>query len=162
MFPLPSFRKSSPLIKPLLANQRFNIVRPVFSQSQDFGSSSLSLLKPSFGGSGSGDKKSGEGLLLLLLLRSISSGVLIVGSSLGFCYLSHSFDRNSLVSFADAPNEAIDGDAQFEHAIPQKKSKFLFGGNLGKLMKHQLSIICYCISTFFYIKCWKLSAFFFL
>ncbi|XWS73010.1 hypothetical protein CRYUN_Cryun02cG0089200 [Craigia yunnanensis] len=121
MIPLLSLWKSSPLIKPALANQRSNSVRPVFNQSQDSGSSSLRLLKPSFGGPGSGDKKGGKELLLLLL-RSISSGVLIVGSSLGFCYLSHSFDRNSLVSFADAPNGgAIDGDA------PQKKSKFLFG-----------------------------------
>ena len=88
MFSLPSLRKSSTLIKPVLANQHSNSVRPVFNQSQDSGSSSPSFLKPSFGGSGSSEKKNGEELLLLLL-RSISSGVLIVGSSLGFCYLSH-------------------------------------------------------------------------
>ncbi|XWS17060.1 hypothetical protein CRYUN_Cryun33cG0035400 [Craigia yunnanensis] len=89
MFSLPSIRNPSTLIKPVLANQRSNSVRPVFNQSQDSGSSSPSFLKPSFGGSGSGEKKSGDELLLLLL-RSISSGVLIVGSSLSFCYLSHS------------------------------------------------------------------------
>ncbi|XP_021277153.1 calcium uptake protein, mitochondrial-like [Herrania umbratica] len=131
MFSLPSLRKSLLLIKPVLSNQRSNtIVRPVFNQSQGSGLSSSSLVKPSFGGSGSGDNKSGE-QLLLLLLRSVSSGVLIIGSSLGFSYLSHSsFDRNSLVSFADAPKEAtwaMNGDDRFEHAIPQKKSKFLVG-----------------------------------
>ncbi|XVE98443.1 hypothetical protein REPUB_Repub03eG0107000 [Reevesia pubescens] len=62
------------------------------NQSHDASTSSLSLLKPSFGG----------------LLLFVSSGV----------------------SFADAPNGATlatDGVAdQFEHAIPQKKSKFIF------------------------------------
>ncbi|KAK6248303.1 hypothetical protein QUC31_019868 [Theobroma cacao] len=131
MFSLPSLRKSSLLIKPVRSNQRSNTaVRPVFNQPQGSGSSSLGLVKPSFGGSGSRDNKSGE-QLLLFLLRSVSSGVLIVGSSLGFSYFAHSsFDRNSLASFADAPKEATwatNGDDRFEHAIPQKKPKFLVG-----------------------------------
>ncbi|WRX34153.1 hypothetical protein QQP08_026640 [Theobroma cacao] len=131
MFSLPSLRKSSLLIKPVRSNQRSNTaVRPVFNQPQGSGSSSLGLVKPSFGGSGSRDNKSGE-QLLLFLLRSVSSGVLIVGSSLGFSYFAHSsFDRNSLASFADAPKDATwatNGDDRFEHAIPQKKPKFLVG-----------------------------------
>ncbi|XP_022731041.1 calcium uptake protein, mitochondrial-like isoform X1 [Durio zibethinus] len=125
MFSLPSLRKSAPLIKPVvLANQRPNSVRPVFNQSQDSGSSPLSLLKPSSGGSGSGGDNKSREELLLSLLRSISSGVLIVGSSLGFCCLSHSG-----VSLADAPSGATwatDANAQFGEAIPQKKSRFLF------------------------------------
>ncbi|OMO80257.1 Calcium-binding EF-hand [Corchorus olitorius] len=100
MFSLPSLRKSSPLIKPVLASQRSSSgVRPLFSQPQGSASSSSSLSKPLSGGSGSGhENKSGEELLLFLL-RSVSSGVLIVGSS--FC-----LDRNSFVSFADAPKGA--------------------------------------------------------
>ncbi|OMO65177.1 Calcium-binding EF-hand [Corchorus capsularis] len=127
MFSLPSLRKSSPLIKPVLANQRSSSgVRPLFSQPQGSASSSSSLSKPLSGGSGSGENKSTGDELLLFLLRSVSSGVLIVGSS--FC-----LDRNSFVSFADAPKGAtssIDGDDdqfQLEHSIHQKKSKFLFG-----------------------------------
>ncbi|XVF88262.1 hypothetical protein PTKIN_Ptkin19aG0035700 [Pterospermum kingtungense] len=126
MFSLPSLRKGSALIRPVLANHRSTSFRPVFYQSQDSaGSSSPSFFKPSFGGSGSGEKKSGEELFLYLL-RSISSGVLIVGSSLGFCYLSHSG-----VSFSDSPNGgttwAKHGASQFEQSITQKESKFLFG-----------------------------------
>ncbi|XWS17029.1 hypothetical protein CRYUN_Cryun33cG0032400 [Craigia yunnanensis] len=100
MFSLSSLRKSSALIKPVLANQRSNSVHLVFNQSQDSGSSSPSFLKLSFGGSGFSEKKSGEELLLLLL-RTIFSRVSIIGSSLGFCYLSHSG-----VSFSDALNGA--------------------------------------------------------
>lgn len=133
MFSLTSLRKlGSALIRPpVLANQRYsNSFRPVFYQSQvdSAGSSLPSLFKPSFGGSG--EKQSGTEEVLQLLLRSICSGVLIVGSSLGFCYLSHSG-----VSFSDPPNGANtwptssdDDVAQFEHSNPQKKSKFLFGG----------------------------------
>ncbi|TYI68814.1 hypothetical protein E1A91_D08G112600v1 [Gossypium mustelinum] len=131
MFSLPSLRKSSPLIKQVVANQRSNSVRPVFNQSKDSSSSFLSLLKKpsSAGGStAAGDKNSGGDQLL----RSVSTGVLIAGSTLGFCYFSRSsFDSNYWVSFADAPNGATwapDSVAdQFEHGIPDKKSKYLFG-----------------------------------
>ncbi|MBA0679797.1 hypothetical protein Goari_011545 [Gossypium aridum] len=131
MFSLPSLRKSSPLIKQVVANQRLNSFRPVFNQSKDSSSSFLSLLKKpsSAGGStAAGDKNSGGDQLL----RSVSTGVLIAGSTLGFCYFSRSsFDSNYWVSFADAPNGATwapDSVAdQFEHGIPDKKSKYLFG-----------------------------------
>lgn len=144
MFSLPSLRKSSALIKQVVANQRSNSVRPVFNQSKDSASSSspfLSLLQKlsSAGGStAAGDKNSGGDQLL----RSVSTGVLIVGSTLGFCYFSRSsFDSNSWVSFADAPKGATwatDSVAdQFKHGIPDKKSKYLFGGSLVELMKHR-------------------------
>ncbi|KAE8669061.1 putative Senescence-related protein 1 [Hibiscus syriacus] len=121
MFSLPSLRKSSPLIKQVVANQR-----SVFNQSKESASSSsyLSLLKkPSSGGGStrSGEHTSGREELL----RLISTGVFIVGSGLGFCYSSHS----ASVSFADAPSGAAtlaaDGVSdQFEH-VPEKKTKII-------------------------------------
>ncbi|KAK8523588.1 hypothetical protein V6N13_113534 [Hibiscus sabdariffa] len=116
MFSLPSLRKSPPLIKQVVANQRSSSVRRLFNRPKDSASSSshLSLLKEP---SPSGREE---------LLRLISTGVLIVGSGLGFSYFS-----SSLVSFADAPNGATwasDTVAdRIEHEVPEKKAKFLFG-----------------------------------
>ncbi|GMI89190.1 hypothetical protein like AT4G32060 [Hibiscus trionum] len=121
MFSFPSLRKSPPLIKQVVSNQRSNSVRRVCNRSKDSAPSSssyLALLKEPPSGENASRREE--------LLRLISTGVLIAGSGLGFCYFSHSF-----VSFADAPNGATWASEsvadQIEHEIPEKKSKFIFG-----------------------------------
>ncbi|KAJ9688808.1 hypothetical protein PVL29_014452 [Vitis rotundifolia] len=114
-------RKSSPSIRRVL------IAPSLFNKSEG---SSRPLRY--FGGS-SYDEDKGPGSLLKMLVRWLSSGVLIVGPSLGFCYCSSS-DATSLFSFADCSNVAASAtqDHGLRHSdspdsIPVKKPKYLFG-----------------------------------
>lgn len=102
-------------------SQRHNI-RPLCSQSQRSTSSSSSALSSSGGGSEHGDKRVRD---FESFLRSITSGVVVVSSTLGFWYWSSlsSPGANSLQSFADYASE--------DHLQQnyENKSKFLFNGN---------------------------------
>ncbi|KHN15019.1 Calcium uptake protein 1, mitochondrial [Glycine soja] len=97
-------------------------IRPFGSQSQASTSSSSSSSFSSFGGSGHGDKRVRD---FEVFLRSITSGVVIVSSTLGYWYWSSlsSPGANSLQSFAD------DDYANEEDQLQQNdenKPKFLF------------------------------------
>ncbi|KAJ6731833.1 CALCIUM UPTAKE PROTEIN MITOCHONDRIAL [Salix purpurea] len=127
MFSREFLRKSSQLARRVPANQR-TCARTLFKQSE--GSDSLpvaaSLSRSSFGGSNNGDHKSGEAFLKFLL-RSVASGVVIIGSSLSFSYWYPSLvDKCSFVSFADCANDAawVSTDDLLPH---KKKKRFLFG-----------------------------------
>ncbi|KAM4133294.1 hypothetical protein ACJW30_01G317600 [Castanea mollissima] len=67
-------------------------------------------------------------------MRSVvSAGIVIVGSSLGFCQWfssPSSLNTNSFLSFSDWPKDttwAPNHDEPFRHSKSEKKSKFLFG-----------------------------------
>ncbi|KAJ6435703.1 hypothetical protein OIU84_000836 [Salix udensis] len=127
MFSREFLRKSSQLVRRVPANQR-TCARTLFKQSE--GSDSLpvaaSLSRSSFGGSNNGDHKSGEAFLKFLL-RSVASGVVIIGSSLSFSYWYPSLvDKCSFVSFADSADDAawVSTDDLLPH---KKKKRFLFG-----------------------------------
>jgi len=128
MFSWEFLRKSLELARRVLANQRTS-TRALLKQSE--GSNPLpvaaSLSRSSFGGSNNGDRKSGDALLKFLL-RSVASGVVIVGSSLSFSYWYPSLvDKCSFVSFADSTDDAA--WVSSEDLLPHKKKKrFLFGG----------------------------------
>ena len=128
MFSREFLRKSSQLARRVPANQR-TCARTLFKQSE--GSDSLpvaaSLSRSSFGGSNNGDHKSGDALLKFLL-RSVASGVVIIGSSLSFSYWYPSLvDKCSFLSFADCADDAawVSTDDLLPH---KKKKRFLFGG----------------------------------
>lgn len=117
-------------------------VRPLCTQSQGSTSSSSSSSSfSSFGGSRHGDNriKDFEGFL-----RSITSGVVVVSSTLGFWYWSSlsSPDANSLHSFSDYSNG---------HNVDQlnqnyeSKPKFLFNGN--PLFHLSLTLHVTCVIT---------------
>ncbi|KAF5742029.1 Calcium-binding EF hand family protein [Tripterygium wilfordii] len=114
MFSCAYLKNSSPSIRRVLVNDRL-CAHLLFTRSQGSISSS-STLKSTSGWPSYGNDKRGYSAFNVLL----SSGALVVGSSLGFCYL------NSFVSFADCPNDAIwsTNDDQFGH---EKKPRFLFG-----------------------------------
>ena len=118
--------------------------RKLCSQSQrpiSSPSSSSSSLR-SFGGSGSYGGNRGKDLESFL--RSITSGVVVVGSTLGFWYWSSlsSPGANSLQSFADYASED-----QLQKNY-ENKSKFLFNGNPSfSLMIYVACSLLYCIST---------------
>ncbi|KAJ1385877.1 EF-hand domain [Sesbania bispinosa] len=99
-------------------------IRPFCSQSQrsTSSSSSSSSSLSSSGGPGYGDKRN-RVRDLELFLRSITSGVVVVGSTLGFWYWSSlsSPGANSLHSFADYVSEEDQLQQNYEN-----KSKFLF------------------------------------
>ncbi|KAG5226012.1 Calcium-binding EF hand family protein [Salix suchowensis] len=127
MFSREFLRKSSQLARRVPANQR-TCARTLLKQSE--GSDSLpvaaSLSRSSFGGSNNGDHKSGEAFLKFLL-RSVASGVVIIGSSLSFSYWYPSLvDKCSFVSFADSADDAawVSTDDLLLH---KKKKRFLFG-----------------------------------
>ena|ERR1044072_5376613 len=109
-----------------LYSLRHNI-RPLCTQSQrsaSSSSSSSSSLSSTIGGSEHGDKN------LEWFVRSITSGVVVVSSTLGYWYWSSlsSPGANSLQSFADyASEEQLPQDFQ-------NKTKFLFNGNLHDLL----------------------------
>jgi hypothetical protein len=93
-------RKSSELAGRVLANQR-TCTRALLTQSEgpDPLPVAASLSRSSFGGSNNGDRKSGDALLKFLL-RSVASGVVIVGSSLSFSNWYPSLvDKCSLICF---------------------------------------------------------------
>lgn len=124
-----SLSKSSQPINRIFTNQQL-CIRQFFNQSKgSVSSSSPSSLRPSFDGFSYGhdQKKSGD-TSFKFLLRSISSGVLIVGSSLGFGYSYSSLvDENSFVSFAEAAaNDAV-WESNDDLLLPKKKHRFLFG-----------------------------------
>ncbi|XP_030954695.1 calcium uptake protein, mitochondrial-like isoform X2 [Quercus lobata] len=130
-----SLRKSSPSIYQVVALHRFN-TRHLFNQSQASTSSSsspssLSSSPGSFRGSGYDDSKS-RGSGFSLFVRSVSAGLVIVGSSLGFCqwFSSPSLNTNSFLSFSDWPKDttwAPNHDDPFRHSKAENKSKYLFG-----------------------------------
>ncbi|RVW43815.1 Calcium uptake protein, mitochondrial [Vitis vinifera] len=114
-------RKSSPSIRRVL-------IAPSLFNKSDGSSRPLRY----YGGS-SYDEDKGPDSLLKMLVRWLSSGVLIVGPSLGFCYCSSS-DATPLFSFADCSNVAASAtqDHGLRHSdspdsIPVKKPKYLFG-----------------------------------
>ena len=115
-------RKSSPSIRRVL-------IAPSLFNKSDGSSRPLRY----YGGS-SYDEDKGPDSLFKMLVRWLSSGVLIVGPSLGICYCSSS-DATSLFSFADCSNVAASAtqDHGLRHSdspdsIPVKKPKYLFGG----------------------------------
>jgi len=121
-------RKSSELARRVLANQR-TCTRALLTQSEgpDPLPVAASLSRSSFGGSNNGDHKSGDALLKFLL-RSVASGVVIVGTSLSFSNWYPSLvDKCSFVSFADSADDAawVSSDDLLPH---KKKKRFLFGG----------------------------------
>ena len=125
MFSWEFLRKSLELARRVLANQRTS-TRALLKQSE--GSNPLpvaaSLSRSSFGGSNNGDRKSGDALLKFLL-RSVASGVVIVGSSLSFSNWYPSLvDKCSFVSFADSADDAawVSSDDLLPH---KKKKRFL-------------------------------------
>ncbi|XP_050272084.1 calcium uptake protein, mitochondrial-like isoform X3 [Quercus robur] len=131
-----SLRKSSPSIYQVVALHRFN-TRHLFNQSQASTSSSsspssLSSSPGSFRGSGYDDSKS-RGSGFSLFVRSFSAGLVIVGSSLGFCQWfssPSSLNTNSFLSFSDWPKDttwAPNHDDPFRQSKAEKKSKYLFG-----------------------------------
>nr|XP_023885300.1 calcium uptake protein, mitochondrial-like [Quercus suber]POE69739.1 calcium uptake protein, mitochondrial [Quercus suber] len=131
-----SLRKSSPSIHQVVALHRFN-TRHLFNQSQASTSSSsspssFSSSPSSFRGSGYDDSTS-RGSGFSLLVRSVSAGLVIVGSSLGFCQWfssPSSLNTNSFLSFSDWPKDttwAPNHDDPFRHSKAEKKSKYLFG-----------------------------------
>lgn len=111
---------SPPIQRVLAANQRLIIDRPLFTQQSEQGST----LSPSPSSSKSSSFNGGDhqSKTLLEILRSVSPGVLIAGSTLGYCYLSSS-SFSSVFSFADGPKQLLDNTIAEE-----KSSKFLFGG----------------------------------
>lgn len=89
----------------------------LFTNNHRFISSSSS----SNAGRSSGSPHSNTGTGVQSLVRSISTGVFVIGSSLGLCYWS---DTNSTVlAYADS-------QAQLQDAVPKKPPIFLFGGTL--------------------------------
>lgn len=138
MFSRASSRGSSGSIHRLLSDVKSLSSRPPFNKSQpsssvasspsSSSSSSLSSSVGRFGYGGSHNGRSGSDKTLDLLLRSVSSGVLILGTSLGFSYWSSSsLDPNSYVSYADnCPKEAA-----FAIGEDTNKTQFsLFDGTL--------------------------------
>lgn len=120
-------RKSSELARRVLANQR-TCTRALLTQSEgpDPLPVAASLSRSSFGGSNNGEHKSGDALLKFLL-RSVASGVVIVGTSLSFSNWYPSLvDKCSFVSFADSADDAawVSSDDLLPH---KKKKRFLFG-----------------------------------
>lgn len=136
MFSRASSRGSSGSIHRLLSDVKSLSSRPPFNRSQpssvasspsSSSSSSLSSVGR-FGYGGSHNGRSGSDKTFDLLLRSVSSGVLILGTSLGFSYWSSSsLDPNSYVSYADNyPKEAA-----FAIGEDTNKTQFsLFDGTL--------------------------------
>ncbi|XP_068342709.1 calcium uptake protein, mitochondrial-like [Pyrus communis] len=118
MFSRASSRGSSGSIHRLLSDVKSLSSRPPFNKSQpsssvasspsSSSSSSLSSSVGRFGYGGRHNGRSGSDKTFDLLMRSVSSGVLILGTSLGFSYWSSSsLDPNSYVSYADnCPKEA--------------------------------------------------------
>lgn len=118
-------------------------IRPFGSQSQASTSSSSSSSFSSFGGSRHGDNRVRD---FEAFLRSITSGVVVVSSTLGYWYWSSlsSPGANSLQSFADGYANEED---QFQQN-DENKPKFLFNGTL--LFSHHLYVAC---SLLYYIYC---------
>lgn len=119
-------RKPTSLI--LLTPKRPNPIPPIRLISNDplisSSSSNGGWSKSSYyNTSNNNNKSNGKGYSAVeSLLRSLSSGVVVIGSSLGFCYWSSFTDSNSFLAYADS-------QAQFTDTI-EKKPKFLFGGTL--------------------------------
>ncbi|CAK7338562.1 unnamed protein product [Dovyalis caffra] len=122
MFSWEFLRKSSELGRRVLVNQR-TCTRRLFKQSE--GSDSLS--RSSFGGSNHGGPKSRDALLKFLL-RSVASGVVIVGSSYWYPSL---VNKSSSVSFADSADDAA-WMSNDDLLPPTKQKRFLFGGMICK------------------------------
>lgn len=147
MFSGASLTKSSPSIRRVFTSDqrsRFGS-RPSQGSSTTTSSPSLSsegaavgaalssptLRSPCFDGCVPGKETSGRSdTFLQLLLRGL---VIASGSGLGFWYYSasSSSDRNRFLCSADYSKETTwpTEDDEFEYSIPQKKPKFLFGGN---------------------------------
>lgn len=118
-------------------------IRPFGSQSQGSTSSSSSSSFSSFGGSRHGDNRVRD---FEAFLRSITSGVVIVSSTLGYWYWSSlsSPGANSLQSFAD------DDYANEEDQLQQNdenKPKFLFNGTYPPFLPSLTSHVA-CFITF--------------
>lgn len=100
-------------------------VRPFCSQSQGSTSSSSSSSSfSSFVGPTHGDERIGD---FEAFLRAITSGVVVVASTLGFWYCSSlsSSGANSLQSFSDFANQD-----QLQQKRQNKPPRFLFNGIL--------------------------------
>ena len=122
MYSMATLRKFSPSIRRVL-------IAPPFFNKSDGSSRPLR----SFCGS-SYDVDKGPASVPKMLGRWLSSGLLIVGPSLGFCYWSFS-DETSLLSFADCSNVAASPTVDHNlrqsdspDSIPAKKPMYLFGG----------------------------------
>ncbi|XP_020537831.1 calcium uptake protein, mitochondrial-like [Jatropha curcas] len=126
MFSRTSVKKSFNSITQIYTNQEKLCTRQFFNQSKGSVSASSSL-RPSFDGSSYGHDQENGDAFFKLLLRSVSSGVLIIGSGLGLGYWYHSLaDKNSLVSFAEAANGTV-WRSNEDLLLPKKKHRFLFG-----------------------------------
>lgn len=105
-------RKTQSSLYPSLFTPRRLNFRPIFTQSNNTPSSSF-IRSNEGSSSNESEKRSGS------ILRSISSGAVIVGSSLGFWYWSSLSDSNSFLCYADSPSETFESE---------KKPVFLVGG----------------------------------
>lgn len=117
-------------------------IRPFGSQSQGSTSSSSSSSFSSFGGSRHGDNRVRD---FEAFLRSITSGVVVVSSTLGYWYWSSlsSPGANSLQSFADGYANEED---QFQQN-DENKPKFLFNGTYPPFLPSLTSHVA-CFITF--------------
>ncbi|CAN1172252.1 Calcium uptake protein, mitochondrial [Linum perenne] len=122
MFPRANLRKSSQLIHLEFPNLRFFTHRRNFDQFSSEGSASSSVSSSSSSSSSSLIVSSqsichdgNEDGLLKFFLRSVSSGVAVVGSSLGFGYwYSSEVDRSGFVSYADGTTAISTGESAWE------------------------------------------------
>lgn len=131
MFSCPSITRSSSSVRRLFNVQRLSY-RPFSNQSKRSTSSSTSPSSSSlYGGSSYGDNGGGRNSSSIFesILKSLPAGVVIVGSTLGFCYFSSALSdpKISYLAYADWPKDTSTED--FDNFKPQKKHKFIFGGN---------------------------------
>lgn len=136
MFSRESIRKSLPSIHRVVVAATN---RPFYNQSRSSTSSSSSPSSASSlsstGGFGSNEGDKTKFSDFNRFLRSVSSGIVILGTSLGlFYYSSLSQDSNAFRSFADYSNETtletnkdVDNEG-FQESRPEKKPIFLFKG----------------------------------
>ncbi|KAJ7969213.1 calcium uptake protein 1-like, mitochondrial-like [Quillaja saponaria] len=124
-----SIKKLQPSILQTTTNQRLK-AQSLFSKSQGCTSSSSSSSLSSISESRYDGNKGGASYFTSFM-RSVSSGVVIVGSSLGFYYWSSfsSPDVKPFLSFADYPREtawATNEDKFQQHSVNVRKPIFLF------------------------------------
>ncbi|CAL1358957.1 unnamed protein product [Linum trigynum] len=133
MFSRATLIKSSKLIRRDLPSPRF-FTRRIFDQSPLESSVSVPSLAAASSSSSANGNKNGERESVKSFVRSISSGVAILGSSLGLGYwYSSEVDRNGFVSYAEgATADALEWTTSANLSLPspdssEPKRRFIFG-----------------------------------